>query len=393
MARRGKSKLTLLRTTQAQRQARLAEAMGKLFLQDRVAKMEEEANTLEFKRHASNRQADKSRSNSQRTPAKTPARTRAPAPTQLAVRIIDASLLIYALRTLHEWIKEERYMLVIPLEALNVLDVLKKGDAPINIAARKATRFLDERITSHNPSPKGEPGMVAQGEKESVSWSDIVSYAEMPRVETNKEQRADPSSSDEAAKEAGARAADALLAGLDVPTAEAPPRRSSDSNRSGGQHTQAQVALHIRGTLGCMAWHESRILGKQYQGTAREDKTSDDRDILALAVAFPPEDAIVEGTQEARRFISRADGRVMKQWAESVDMNVVVAPTASSWLQLGGSTAESSQPAKSSTGKGRAAEGPRKPTQRQQPRDQQERGQQQRAQPPRDDARPRIIFS
>ena len=104
--------------------------MGRLFLKERVAKMEDEANVLEFKRspagHAkqargdSGKQAaprnsgDRSRNSGERSREHTKKTQASQGP--LATRIIDVSLLIYSLRTLHDWIKEGRYVLVIPLE-------------------------------------------------------------------------------------------------------------------------------------------------------------------------------------------------------------------------------------------------------------------------------------
>lgn len=36
--------------------------------------------------------------------------------TSVAIRILDASVLIYALRTVHEWLKRGEFRVVVPLE-------------------------------------------------------------------------------------------------------------------------------------------------------------------------------------------------------------------------------------------------------------------------------------
>lgn len=97
---------------QAERQARLSEAMGRLFLKDRVAKMEDEAHTLEYKRVRPTKGSSPNLGSTRGVVPREQARSESP----VAVRIIDVSLLIYSLRTLHEWIKDGHYRLVIPLE-------------------------------------------------------------------------------------------------------------------------------------------------------------------------------------------------------------------------------------------------------------------------------------
>jgi hypothetical protein len=87
--------------------------------------------------------------------------------------VVDVSLLIYSLRTIHNWLKEGDCRVVVPIESLRTLDLLKKGDHYLNLAARKATRFLDERFVSASTSvdQKLAPGLVPQREDERLNCS------------------------------------------------------------------------------------------------------------------------------------------------------------------------------------------------------------------------------
>ncbi|KDN39321.1 hypothetical protein K437DRAFT_270325 [Tilletiaria anomala UBC 951] len=390
----------------AERQARLSHAMGKLFLSDRIAKMEDEATTLELRRkpaassqkgpspsHGANN-STKSRGtgnsegmahgdSSKRGPGRGLRQQQPQGP--IAVRIIDVSLLIYSLRTLHDWIKERRYRLVVPLEALNVLDVLKKGDMAINIAARKAMRFLDERIislpntasSSDTFRPQGQqPQFVVQNDTERINWSDIVAHVNaghIPAVDSRVQLHVDPSTN-EAAKAQSIQAANDLLVELIwdeteesgrsvgaprhqnkelLQTSNAAAQSSSESKPSndgtafssgGGIDTDAP--LHVRETLSCFAWWECKLRYKMYGSSSAAQQAcaaNDDKDTLALAIALPPPDSddliTPRPAAETRdvavsRFHIRADGRLMKRYAEEAGMNVIVAPTAASWLQI-----------------------------------------------------------
>lgn len=83
---------------------------------------------------------------------------RAPTRTGQAARVIvaDVSLLIYSLRTVHELLKAGDCRVVVPCEALCTLDVLKKGEHFLNLAARRAIRFLDERFSASDATHKND---------------------------------------------------------------------------------------------------------------------------------------------------------------------------------------------------------------------------------------------
>jgi hypothetical protein len=130
----------------------------------------------------------------QRRTLHTSAVPRPPAAPQLPqppLLLLDASVLVYSLRSVHEWLKRAeaaQCRLVVPTEGewawqqhsitagtstrrglsvgltrmarpvITTLDVLKKGTHALNVAARNATRFLEERLGG----PGAQYGLVPQ---------------------------------------------------------------------------------------------------------------------------------------------------------------------------------------------------------------------------------------
>ncbi|KAG6853502.1 hypothetical protein C0991_003776 [Blastosporella zonata] len=61
--------------------------------------------------------------------------------------VVDASVLIHALYQLKRWCREGRdEIIIVPLEALNTLDLLKKGTSPLAQRARAASRILEAQV-------------------------------------------------------------------------------------------------------------------------------------------------------------------------------------------------------------------------------------------------------
>lgn len=64
--------------------------------------------------------------------------------------IVDASVLVHALGKLQGWCKNGRdEIVIVPLEALNTLDLLKKGTSPLAQRARAASRILEQQVGSN----------------------------------------------------------------------------------------------------------------------------------------------------------------------------------------------------------------------------------------------------
>ncbi|KAL0948002.1 hypothetical protein HGRIS_010624 [Hohenbuehelia grisea] len=83
------------------------------------------------------------------------------------VIVVDASVLIYALQDLKKWCREGRKEIVIvPLEALNTLDLLKKGTTPLAQRARAASRILEAQVGTNSR-------IRVQSDKAYVLWDEI----------------------------------------------------------------------------------------------------------------------------------------------------------------------------------------------------------------------------
>jgi hypothetical protein len=84
--------------------------------------------------------------------------------------VLDSSVLIHALDQVHKWCKPHRTeALVVPLEVLNTLDLLKKGNSPLAVRARNASRVLEAQVGVN-------PRIRVQGDDEFVLWDDVVKH-------------------------------------------------------------------------------------------------------------------------------------------------------------------------------------------------------------------------
>ncbi|UZJ51641.1 hypothetical protein CBS101457_000961 [Exobasidium rhododendri] len=226
--------------------------------------------------------------------------------------VADVSLLIYSLRTIHNWLKEGDCRVVIPMEALRTLDVLKKGDHYLNLVARKATRFLDERFGCESlgtdTTASFAPGLVAQKASEKVTCAE---WKSMELTVLDNDGRRQDASDDEL-------------------------RRMSNS---------------VRETLACSLF----FLRELVMFPASQDKMEGNLERLpqfCLALALPPphfdcsEDVRGVNAQWIK-YGQRADGNALLQYAKHLRMGdatlgdrLIVAPTAASWLTADGISKE-----------------------------------------------------
>lgn len=81
--------------------------------------------------------------------------------------VVDASVLVHGLYQVKKWCKEGREEIVIvPLEALNTLDLLKKGTSPLAQRARSASRILEAQVGTN-------PRIRVQRDDAFVPWDRI----------------------------------------------------------------------------------------------------------------------------------------------------------------------------------------------------------------------------
>lgn len=81
--------------------------------------------------------------------------------------VLDTSVLVHALHKVKKWCKDGREEIVIvPLEALNTLDLLKKGASPLAQRARSASRILEAQVGTN-------PRIRVQRDDAFVPWDRI----------------------------------------------------------------------------------------------------------------------------------------------------------------------------------------------------------------------------
>ncbi|KAF7971855.1 hypothetical protein HWV62_19796 [Athelia sp. TMB] len=67
------------------------------------------------------------------------------------VIVVDSSVLVHALYQVKKWCKDGRQeILIVPLEALNTLDLLKKGTSALAQRARAASRILEAQVGTNS---------------------------------------------------------------------------------------------------------------------------------------------------------------------------------------------------------------------------------------------------
>ncbi|KAF8632073.1 hypothetical protein AX17_004931, partial [Amanita inopinata Kibby_2008] len=98
------------------------------------------------------------------------------------VVVVDASVLVHALYQVKRWCREGREeFIVVPLEALNTLDLLKKGTTSLAQRARAASRILEAQVGTN-------PRIQVQRDEAFVYW-DKINFSD----NNNAEQSQQPS--------------------------------------------------------------------------------------------------------------------------------------------------------------------------------------------------------
>ncbi|KAL5512447.1 hypothetical protein ACEPAG_3439 [Sanghuangporus baumii] len=83
------------------------------------------------------------------------------------VIVVDASVLVHAIGQLKVWCRNNREeIIIVPLEALNTLDLLKKGSTPLAHRARAASRILEAQVGTN-------PRIRVQRDEAYVLWDKI----------------------------------------------------------------------------------------------------------------------------------------------------------------------------------------------------------------------------
>ncbi|PWZ00648.1 hypothetical protein BCV70DRAFT_98879 [Testicularia cyperi] len=323
----------------AERQARLSAAMGAMRLQDKVERLERDAGQIKYARGIR-----KTLSSSVATPGSTTNRqealtirsmpraatgpgilymdssssdrtattTSSDSAGVMRLRIVDASVLIFSLRTMHEWSKDASTCAIVPLEAINTLDLLKKGDSPVNLAARKATRWLEEKM---RPAPATggvaalqTPGILAQRQDQRATAAQMNA------------RRAELSAANAVDDAAEASASTASQVGRE--SREEPPALAEDD-----MFSTRRAPIYLRELL-------SLCLYCRLKAPTELD--------FAVAVAYAPahiqtnllEDSgscATSQTDSVSTYFSRIDGRATEAWLDAYDLPRELALTSKTW--------------------------------------------------------------
>lgn len=226
-----------------------------------------------------------------------------------SIRLVDASVLIFSLRSVHNWSRDQSTCVVIPLEAINTLDLLKKGDEPINLAARKATRWLEDKIAVSTQDrdtilTEPAPGIFAQKEHFRVASARIAKARQVRlgqlQSETTGHEDADADT-------------DTTAAGLDQDPAWTQPKDT---------FTASDAPRYLRELLSvCLYCLENATAASNY----------------AVAIAYPPhhlQETMLEAqsaTNDKPSYLNRTDGRATEAWLDAYGIPFEVVPTSKTW--------------------------------------------------------------
>ncbi|CAO1633234.1 unnamed protein product [Sympodiomycopsis kandeliae] len=216
------------------------------------------------------------------------------------VIVVDASVLIYSMRSVHEWRKMPNTRVVIPEEAVCTLDVLKKGHDRINLAARKAARYLEEHMQcSMGSGSKGQDdhlstGLFPQLDHQRLSMAAVSQIRQSQKIE--EEQLGSTSTQD------------------DFDLKNAP--------------------VNVRETFLGFLWFQQTIASLPSGKEA----------IIQAAVAYPPPSLDDDPEHAGCPYAHRVDGRDVVPWLQAYGFrqkrdendeqySILTAPTAASWLE------------------------------------------------------------
>ncbi|CDS82051.1 uncharacterized protein SPSC_02871 [Sporisorium scitamineum] len=309
-------------TTQqkAERQTRLSHAMGVMFLQDKVDKLEQDVSKITYPRGMHKTRSAPAPNTRHHGAAATQVRAQPRAVTgpgvstqattdrdsnetskvATSIRLVDASVLIFSLRSVHNWSRDQSTCVVIPLEAINTLDLLKKGDEPINLAARKATRWLEDKIAVSTQDGDAmllepAPGIFAQKEHFRVASAQIAKA---------RQARLDQLQSD------------SVGGGQDEPEADIDAAQTEDMFNASNAPRYLRELLSV-----CLYCHATATAAPNY----------------AVAIAYPPnhlQEAMLEAqsaTNDQPSFLNRTDGRATEAWLDAYGIPFKVVPTSKTW--------------------------------------------------------------
>ncbi|GAA5850135.1 hypothetical protein JCM8547_001021 [Rhodosporidiobolus lusitaniae] len=180
---------TPVELAEQQQRDKQSKALGAAFLAHQVSQLEGQVDQLAFSRgHAGGSRGGRGGRGAGGRGGGAGAGLARPAGRKRETRVVDASVLVHALPLLKRWVREDQYLLVVPLSALSTLDALKRGPPHLSDAARLATLFLETQLNIARQLSAAFPPaeadvrirLRAQRAREEVSWSEVERMWEVP---------------------------------------------------------------------------------------------------------------------------------------------------------------------------------------------------------------------
>ncbi|KZO91965.1 hypothetical protein CALVIDRAFT_567846 [Calocera viscosa TUFC12733] len=193
---------------------------------------------------------------------------------RLADRIVlDASVLMHSLGTVRKWCGEgRREEVVVPLEALNTLDLLKKGSSPLAGSARAASRYLEDQVGLN-------PRITVQSEDAYIPWEQIpgtIPPALVPQ-----------------------------------PPAHARAASAESSPALGPLGTTTTTSLRPVNRADCPEWIKRTLCSAAFEF----DTALHHGGRKAVLAVIAPQGDRLRGDEDTVRWEGRADGREVRAWA------------------------------------------------------------------------------
>lgn len=210
--------------------------------------------------------------------------------------VVDASVLVHALYQLKKWSRDGRKeIIIVPLEALNTLDLLKKGTSSLAQRARAASRVLEAQVGTN-------PRVRVQNDEAFVLWDKISMKDPLSDDETDAKVMHSP--------EWVRRTI--CCACWEVDNADVTVRSTGNGRSDGGnENKKPKVAIAVlSGSPNLSPLHHTLRL-------------ADSNDATMTPVPLP-----APSVPHANKFEARSSGVLVARWAEKAGINILpVEPT------------------------------------------------------------------
>ncbi|KAG9044805.1 hypothetical protein FS837_007516 [Tulasnella sp. UAMH 9824] len=204
--------------------------------------------------------------------------------------VVDASVLIHALGTVRTWCRDSsKEVVIIPLEALNTLDLLKKGTSRTAVQARHASRLLEAQVGTN-------PRILVQQDHGYIPWEEVFTKVAGNRLSTESASTASSS------EDTGARSSSEIS------------RTTSGAISLAAARRVGEPPEWLKRTVCCAKFEQQR----PRDSLDGENSGNQIKTVLAISgVPIGPRE-----TQD-NRFSDRAAGTYTRQWAVRAGLDVL----------------------------------------------------------------------